>query len=411
MNPGRGTSPHVLVLPSWYPTPEAPLRGVFFQEQAIALRRAGVDVGVAYPDLRRLRSLSDGDWAKNRFQMSAATERGIPTVRSHGWNVPHSRIRAELFVHQARRLLGRYRDEFGTPDLVHAHAALWAGVAAARTAAESGPPYVITEHSSAFVRGRIEAWQERPIRQAYAGARRVLSVSRALADRLSRYVDSDEVEVVPNMIDTAFFTLPPVPRRSPPFDFVTVAALRRMKGLDVLLRAFRAAFPSDPRVRLRIVGGGPLGRELKDLAATLAITDRVDFEGRLARHAVREVMWKSNAAVLPSRAETFGIVVIEAMATGLPVVATRSGGPEEIVTPETGRLVNPDDVEQLAAGLRWVWKREDDLRERAVAIRGYVEDRYSEEVVTARLKETYRTVLRRRGSDARRRSGGKGFDA
>lgn len=385
--------PHVLVLPSWYPTPDAPQRGVFFKEQAHALQKAGVRIGVAYPELRRLRTLLNGAWTRNRFQTSVTREEGIPTVRFHGWNPPSAQLRGRLFVNVAHRLIAVYGSSFGTPDLIHAHSGLWAGVAAARIQAQRGLPYLVTEHSTAFARDLIESWQKAPLRRAYCGAERVLTVSDALAEQLSGYVDRERMQTVPNMVDTDFFTLPPGSRNSSPFVFLTVAALRPKKGIDVLLRAFQSAFPADAETRLRIVGGGPLAEELEEMAASLEINDRVDFVGTLARDGVRKEMWNANVAVVPSRVETFGVAVIEAMATGLPVVATRSGGPEEILTAETGRLVDPDDVGQLAAALRWAEDMGESFCLQEEAIRNVVREKYSRDVVTERLRTIYQKIL------------------
>lgn len=386
------TGPHVLVLPSWYPTWQEPVRGVFFREQARALQRAGVRVGVVYPELRRLRTLSDGEWTRNRFQATISEEDGVTTVRSHGWNVPHPRLRRHLFVQQARRLVDVYAEAVGEPDLLHAHSVLWAGVAAREIRTARRLPYLITEHSTAFARDLILPWQAEPMRCAYGHAERVLAVSRALADHMAPYVRPTEVTVVPNIIDPDVFTLPRRPRRSPPFTFLTVAALRPKKGIDVLLRAFRRAFPSDPAVRLRVAGGGELAEDLHELASELGLSERVAFAGQLSRDEVREALWTANAAVVPSRVETFGMVVIEAMATGLPVVATRSGGPEEIVTTDTGRLVEPDDVNGLAEALRWIRNREPELRERQEEIRAYAVRSFGRESVTRRLLEIYDSV-------------------
>jgi glycosyltransferase involved in cell wall biosynthesis len=305
-----------------------------------------------------------------------------------------ARLRKQAFVRQAQRLVRRYIKEFGRPDLIHAHAVKWGGVAAEAIADDLRLPFVVTEHSTAFPRGAVEPWEEVCFRQAFERADRVLAVSRALAESLARYMDPARVEVVPNVVDTEFFSLPPAPRSSPPFTFVVVAALRRKKGLDVLLRAFRAAFgESSEKVRLRIGGGGPLADELKNLSRSLGLEDRVAFLGRLSRQEVRREMWEANVAVLPSRVETFGVVVIEAMSTGLPVLATRCGGPEEIITEDTGWLVEPEDPQALAEGLRTALEGASYLGSSAERIRGHVCRRYSESAVANRLRNVYRAVV------------------
>lgn len=382
---------HVLVLPSWYPTPWSPQRGIFFREQVRALDRAGLSVGVAYPELRRFRGGSEG-WWRQRFQVSLEEEDGVPTARVHGWNVPSARLRGLLFRTLAHRAVARYVDARGRPDLVHAHSALWAGTAARRIREDLGVPYVLTEHSSAFGRGLLAPWQLERVREACAGAEEVLAVSRAVGDELCLQAGVSEVSVVPNMVDTDYFALPPEPRTSPPFTFLTVATLRPNKRVDVLLRAFDAAFLGEEKVRLTIGGDGRSRPGLHQLSRDLGIEDRVRFPGRLTREEVRGAMWRANAYVLSSDVETFGVALVEAMSTGLPVVATRCGGPEEIVTEETGWLVPPNDPGALAGALEAAREAGTRSRSAELRIRRQVVERYGEAAVTSRIRGVYRSV-------------------
>jgi glycosyltransferase involved in cell wall biosynthesis len=84
------------------------------------------------------------------------------------------------------------------------------------------------------------------------------------------------------------------------------------------------------------------------------MSDRVIFRGRLSRTEMQNEMQAANCFVLPSRYEAFGVVLIEAMATGLPVIATRSGGPESIVTPVNGLLVDPENADQLSRAMEHI---------------------------------------------------------
>lgn len=385
--------PHVLALPSWYPAPQSPLRGIFFQEQIRALREAGIPIGVTYPELRRLRTINRGGLSRNWFQMTTASEKGIPTVRLKGWNVPIDRFRKVLFVRLATRVFEHYVDSFGEPDLIHAHSALWGGVAARHIAESYGLPFIITEHSSAFGRDLLKTWQEDDIHDAFSAAVAVIAVSKTLARDIQHLVPQGKISVVPNMVNTDFFNLPPHRRSADPCSFVTVAGLESNKGVDSLIQAFANAFGENRNVRLVVVGDGRSRKSLEELAVSLKISDQVTFAGQLSRSGVRRELWDANIFVLASRIETFGVVLIEAMATGLPVVATRSGGPEEIITDDVGWLVEPENVESLADALEAAYEDESAMRLRAGKIREHVVDHFSEEVVTARLRDIYRSVL------------------
>src|SRR6266487_318289 len=142
------SKPHVLFLPSFYSDPDKPLLGSFFKEQAQAVRKAGLTVGVAYVEPRRLRALRIGALKENHGQITSCEEDGLPTTRLRGWNPLLQSVPGGLVWSLATRfLVGRYVMRFGRPDVIHAHNAHWAGFAAYQIWRRSGIPYVVTEHS------------------------------------------------------------------------------------------------------------------------------------------------------------------------------------------------------------------------------------------------------------------------
>src|SRR6267142_1360704 len=174
---------HILVLPSWYPTSYAPMSGAFFRDQAQALTEAGHRVSVLCPDLRSLRTLGVG---RLSYGYSRETDGSLTVHRYHGFSIPKlHRLNGRRWIARARDLYSAYVSEHGRPDLVHAHSALWAGVAAARMAGASGTPYVLTEHSSGFARGLFSSWEQPFLREAIGSAREVIAVSEALRDSLA----------------------------------------------------------------------------------------------------------------------------------------------------------------------------------------------------------------------------------
>ena len=387
------SNPHVLILPSWYPTGYFPMRGTFFREQAQALKEAGCQVGVIYPDFRSLRSINRGKLLTTRFQRAYRIEDGIPTYRVCGWNVISARLRGRLWVNLVKSMWRAYVAQWGRPDILHAHSVLWGGVAARQLSMQTGLPYVITEHSSGFARSMIRVWQEPFIEDAFTHASATIAVSGALARALSSYLPKggSDIEIIPNMVDVSYFSLSPVRASDGPFRFLTVAFLKKNKGIDTLLRAFTQAFRERDDVGLEIGGDGPERRALERLVQELGIHDRVKFLGYLHREEVKTAMWRAHAFVLPSYVETFGVVLIEAMATGLPVIATYSGGPEEIVTPQTGILVKPGNVSALARALWHVKENREAFP--AETIRTNVVQKYSKTAVVTRLLALYQNIL------------------
>lgn len=189
------------------------------------------------------------------------------------------------------------------------------------------------------------------IRFLWRGARHVVANSHGLADLARRAAGATPIDIIPNGVDTDRFV--PAARR-PPSDSVRlcfVGRLVRQKGLDILLAALAKLPPTAPW-RLTLVGDGPERPELSARADRLGFADRIHFAGWTSRDALPGLLAAHDLFVFPSRDEGMPNAVLEAMAAGLPVIATAIAGSEELVLPDqTGLLVPPDDPDALAAAL------------------------------------------------------------
>ncbi len=385
---------HVLILPSGYSDPGHPRRAIFVAEQADALRRSGLHVGVAYVECRRLHSFHPRQLVESHFQTEFQVENDLPTLRMRGWNpAPQYTVGGLIWAAFCRRLVKSYVARQGRPDLIHAHCGLWAGVVASRIREELGIPYVVTEHWTWILRGAVPRTSAGYLRRAYTRADSVIAVSSALAEAARSYAPESQPVVIPNVVDTDFFVPPPEPRSSVPFRFVAVGGLTPRKGFDVLIRAFASAFGRDEGAMLHIGGGGAERGALESLIDALGLTGRVRLLGELTREQVRTAMWEANAFVCASHHETFGVVLIEALSTGIPVVSTRCGGPEEIVDPEVGLLVDRGDVAQLAAALQRIREEHPYSADR---LREFARVRYGRDTITTAIQGVYDSVLRSR---------------
>jgi len=386
---------HVLHLPSWYPTAESPYTGVYFREQAALLQSDGLTVGVVYPEHHSLRHLSLSALRRNWYQ-TEWTDEVVPTLRRHSWNA-WSRLRWGLRqrTRSAVAMVRAYVNRRGRPDLIHAQSAQWAAAAAARASHALDIPYVVVEHFSGYQEETLFSWQWDLVEEGLRNADAIACVSRSLRrDLVTRGLVSDtDVGILPNPVDPDFFCPPPASETSPgsngaPLHLVTVTRLVPPKGVDVLLRAL-ALLPRT--VTLTVVGEGPEATALQRLTRRLGIEDRVRFPGALDRSGVRAAYWAGDVFVLPSRVETFGVVLLEAMATGLPVIATRCGGPQELVNPSTGRLVPVDDAHALATA---IWSLvQSDAPFDPVQIRRRTIDRYGPKPFLQRTRALYAQAL------------------
>lgn len=344
---------NVLMLPSFYSYPDHERVGSFFRDQAEALARAGTEVVVAFVEPRSLRDLSLRSLAESHWHTVSQRERGVLTLRQKGWNTGLRTVcGGRLWALLLTRFVLRNCSGPLQPTVIHAHNALYAGLAAEAIAKRLRIPYVITEHASAFLMGAINAAEAKLVRRVYAGAHAIVSVSSALARAIAPYCGGKPVAVIPNVVDTELFQPSSTPRTSPRFRVLAAGNLNRNKGFNILIRSFAAQFRGSSECELVIAGEGPERRNLETLAIDSGIESQTLFPGGLTRQQLLEAMWSGGVFVISSYHETFGVVAIEAIATGLPVIATRCGGPEDIITPETGWLVRCGDVREMGEALR-----------------------------------------------------------
>lgn len=384
----------VMIIPSWYPRDRADVHASFVREHAEAVRDAGCEVSVLSATLAPLRRPLSALRGHGRIRY--AEENGIPVWRWTGSNLlPRAEgVRAAMTAGGIDALYARHADRHGVPDVIHLQSALPAGIGARRLARRIGRPLVLTEHASAYHRGRIGRHGRGQAREVALGAARRFAVSQPFADQLPGWLDmtTERWEVLPNLIDDLFLAAP-LPRRHGPFGFLHISNLTPNKRVADLIHAFHRAFGPDSPVSLTIGGDGPDRAALQALVAELGLGQRVHFLGRLSRTGVRDAMARADCFVLPSAFETFGVVLIEALAMGRPVIATRCGGPQDIVGEGDGLLVPPMDADALTSALSQMAERR--AAYDPAMLRQHCANRFSAAAVGRRWVEVYQDVVTR----------------
>jgi len=176
---------------------------------------------------------------------------------------------------------------------------------------------------------------------------------------------------------------------------VCISRLSYEKGIDVLLQAWYLIQKQAPETRLIIVGTGPLQGQLEQMAQALAIVDSVEFAG--LQQDIPAQLYRGSLAVSPSRWEGMPVAVLEAMACGLPCVATRVSGSEDIITHGVnGLLVEPEDYQSLAQALLVLLRDPELARQYGRAAHSTIEQRYSLEHITNQYVELYRRMVGRK---------------
>jgi glycosyltransferase involved in cell wall biosynthesis len=280
------------------------------------------------------------------------------------------------------------------PDVIHAHV-YGAGVPAALIAARSRIPFVLTEHFSGVAQRSLSRVEARKARYAYTHAARVLPVSRFLQEAIADYCVDASFDVVPNAVDTSLFFPADTASRSDRavhrLLFVGNLEPHEYKGFPTLLQSLARLQNRRKTWRLEVVGDGPERLRYEESAGDLGLQGLLTFHGAKSKATVAQMMREADLLVLPSRAETFGSAVAEALVSGVPVVATTVGGIPELVQDSNGRLVSPGDPTALADALDTTLERLDSFDRSAIS--AAARDRFGLEAVGARLSEIYGAVL------------------
>lgn len=391
-------SPRVLVFTRQYPNPVLPRQGLWVQRQTLAVAARTPCVVVAptpyCPPGRLPRAIAQFRDVPRR-EDSGPVEAHHPRFLS-GPGLSTYWLEAGAMAIGARPTLDRLHASFRF-DMIHAHFTYPDGAAAARLARRYGVPLIITEHTlwQAWL-GRMALVKPQALTAARAAALHVgvsHAVRRQLVAETSR---AAETRVVHIGVDGTRFTPPAEPRRGSGAEILFVGWINYLKGVDVLLRAMPRVLARRPDARLTLVGGALFRdkqrqeEELRALASTLGLDAAVHFAGPASEDGVADWMRRSDVLVLPSRRESCGAVLLEALATGLPVVATRCGGPEDLVTDNVGRLVHPEDPELLADAITDVLERRASFPPEV--LRTYVLGRFGWDQLADRYLELYDEV-------------------
>ncbi|MFW5628599.1 MAG: glycosyltransferase [Candidatus Cloacimonadaceae bacterium] len=373
----------VIFINSIYPNPAEPMKGNFVLKN-LAHYPKDVDVEVIAPV---------GFFVQKRRKSS---ER-VPFVRYENFEGRKIRIWHPRFLLLPRNLLRafvpaferlaiepilRYLNKRKKIDVLHVNFCFPDGVAVASLARKMGIPYVITEHQAVLETLLSIKYMNKLMLPAYHGADKIIAVSDHTRNIiLSHGVSKNNVVVVPNGIDTDLFT--PHASGGEIKKLIYIGYLVEHKGVHVLLEALSKV--GDSSLKLSIVGDGVYREELERLTVKYELQEQVDFLGSKTASEVAQLLKEHDALVHPSFIESFGITVIESMASGLPALATRNGGSEYIITDETGIIVPPKDSDAFAEGIKLListdWDREH--------IREYATENYDIRSVVRKTIELY----------------------
>jgi teichuronic acid biosynthesis glycosyltransferase TuaC len=288
------------------------------------------------------------------------------------------------------------------PHLIHAHFAYPDGVVAARLGRALDLPVVITEHN--FWRPQMTA---RPTVASQAvraihEATRLVCVSSAVRRTMESVAHRElNATIIPIGVDsTVFFPRASIPASTKETRLLFVGWLRPVKGMETLLRAVALLRTRRPELTLDVIGGDLLGDHVSAAAALAAAARRhgveglVRFIGPQAPESVAAAMRAAHLLVVTSERESCSAVLLEALASGIPVVSTRCGGPEDFVTRERGELAPVGDAEAISSACDAVLTRSSQFDPRELHLS--VVQQFSWDRLASRYVALYRDAMAER---------------
>ena len=361
---------HILIIPSEEYVPNhAPMAGIFQHDQAKILQQKGHQIGVlSFTFKYSFSSLLNALLGKNNkhtkklgivallttiikktfapFQSAFSYEikDRIDVIRCDGfWGTKKSNLplsKYEMWMKYGDCALSTYIEKYGKPDLIHAHNMIYAGLTFTAIGKKNNIPVVITEHSSQYIMGEVNNELKLKLSNTFNASKKIYAVSLELIKQLEQQfsLPINKIKCLPNVLD----------------DFIECKPLS-------------------------------IGKNQRQKVRFLNIANLITLKGQVITQ-----LDDCDVFVLPSHYETFGVVLIEALSRGVPVISTYCGGPECIVDESNGVLVQPKDVDELAQAMLKMYHEysnynKEQLRESVINL-------YGKEAFYKRVIEIYKSV-------------------
>ena len=331
---------NVLIVPSWFPSKESPVEGVFFEQQIEALKKKGLNVVVILPpDIKNYLN------KKNIKKIFEIFDKPVMNKVNYNGNRIYSIevngitrinwIHQLFFKNASKKLFNKYLSENSKPDIIHAHAALWGGIFSYYIKKKNNIPYVVSEMMTHYEENRIPLKLFPLLGKVFGNAASRLVVSPQLGKILEDKIGNNAKPWlwIPYSAEDYFFNAIHTEAgdvTKAKFRFLNIGMMEEddRKGHKVLLSAFAKKFVNDNNAEVVIIGDGPLRKHLEEFALELKISERVIFKGIVTNENLAKEISKCDVFVFPSNIETSGVVVTDALACGKPVIASECNGPE-----------------------------------------------------------------------------------
>lgn len=373
----------IYIVSRGYPSEKFVTHGIFEFDQAKALAANGhqvIYIALDMRSFRRKRKLGRESFIKDGVQIESI-------------NIPCGKMPSFLLHPIRKQALIRVYNEcvkkWGEPDIIHAHFQEYA-FTTVQALKSKAIPLVMTEHLSSLNEKIVSPSVLATGNETYKYFDKVISVGENLQNAIRENFAVESV-VIPNIVDVDCFLNEHAEQNDEQFRIISVGSLIKRKRMDVLIRAFKLFNDKNKNSTLQIFGGGEENDNLQKLIDELKLSGNVFLEGKKHRSIIAKEMSIASCFALASATETFGVVYIEAMAAGLPVIATRSNGPEDFVDDECGILVDADDIEQMAEAMERLYENKRNYSSKLIQQKTLA--RFSPSIIAQRLTDVYANVI------------------
>lgn len=381
---------NILFYPSWFQKNQKHNNGIFFKDQAEAISK-NCKHNIVF-------LITDLQWQKHKI--------GFPLLSIHRrkekyldvWEYSVSlptilnrvRIQERVTLELLRMAIIKMKGRYGSIDLIHAQSFIKAGYDACRLRQKYRIPVITTEHLSSVARGGVNPHNRQKLLYTISKSDKLICVSTFLDSMIEKtFPEQKKRMVIPNLVSPDFKYDEQI-NKNGIFTFISVGHTIPGKRLDILIEGFVKAFDSSEKVQLLIIGDGSQRKELEKKVEEDHRSHQIKFLGALSHSEVVKQMSKSHILVHTSQLETFGVVLIEALATGLPVICTQCGGPSDFLDNYGCTGIPVNDLDALVKAMvktKTNYSNYDFKRISNDAI-----NRFGDVVVAKQIDKVYKTV-------------------
>lgn len=378
----------IFILSTGWPSEQQPQWGIVQRDQAVAISKLGHQVVSLYLDLRSdphskklgiTRELKEGVIVYCFY----AGVRWAETLKKISPRLQYKVVEG-LFFHLFKRVLKKE----GMPDIVYGHYLRYCRRALA-IKRKYGIPAVGIEHWSEMGKDDIKEDLRQQAIETYPYLDKQLVVSEALRKNILDKIGVDTI-VVNNTYDNDFFYKERI-KNDNTVRFVLTGNLRPIKRYDLVIRAVGECASLQKNTKFTIIGDGPEREKLQEMIEAYHLTDTVFLVGRKTRDFIVETLQEADAYILSSYLETFGVAPVEALACGVPVIATDCGGPRSYMHDFNGLLIPVDDVNAMSEAISYMIEHYMEYDRKRIA--EDCKQKFSTEAIAKQLEAIFEDVI------------------